>query len=67
MLRATPSYHTLGDSGIEDDEQRFTVEVRVAGEPWGTGTGRSKRLAERAAAVAALRARDRAGRPAPMR
>jgi ribonuclease-3 len=53
-LRATPSYHTLADSGIEDDEQRFTVEVRVAGEPWGEGTGRSKRLAERAAAVAAL-------------
>jgi ribonuclease-3 len=53
-LRATPSYHTLADSGIEDDEQRFTVEVRVSGEPWGEGTGRSKRLAERAAAVAAL-------------
>jgi ribonuclease-3 len=53
-LRATPSYHTLGDSGIEDDELRFTVEVRVSGEPWGTGAGRSKRLAERAAAAAAL-------------
>ncbi len=53
-LHATPSYHLLGDSGIEDDEQRFTVEVRVAGEPWGSGTGRSKRLAEHAAADAAL-------------
>jgi ribonuclease III len=53
-LRATPSYHTLADSGIEDDAQRFTVEVRVAGEPWGTGTGRSKRYAEREAATAAL-------------
>jgi len=53
-LRATPSYHTLDDTGIEEDEHRFTVEVRVAGEPWGTGSGRSKRLAERAAAVAAL-------------
>jgi len=53
-LRATPSYHTLADSGIEDDAQRFTVEVRVAGEAWGTGTGRNKRFAERAAAVAAL-------------
>jgi ribonuclease-3 len=53
-LRATPSYHMLGDSGIEDDEQRFTVEVRVSSEPWGTGNGRSKRLAERAAAAAAL-------------
>ena len=53
-LRATPSYHTLTDSGVEDDAQRFTVEVRVLGEGWGTGTGRSKRLAERAAAAAAL-------------
>jgi ribonuclease III len=53
-LRATPSYHTLGDSGIEEDEHRFTVEVRVAGDAWGHGTGRSKRLAERAAAIAAL-------------
>ncbi len=54
VLRATPSYHTVADSAIEDDIVRFTVEVRVAGEPWGTGTGRSKRLAERAAAAAAL-------------
>jgi ribonuclease-3 len=53
-LRATPSYHTLVDSGVEDDDVRFTVEVRVAGEPWGSGTGRSKRTAERAAAEAAL-------------
>jgi len=53
-LRATPSYHMLADSGIEDDTVRFTVEVRVLGECWGTGTGRSKRLAERAAAAAAL-------------
>jgi ribonuclease-3 len=53
-LRATPSYHMLGDTGVEDDDLRFTVEVRVAGEPWGSGTGRSKRMAERAAAEAAL-------------
>jgi ribonuclease III len=53
-LRATPTYHTLGDSGIEDDDQRFTVEVRVAGDAWGSGSGRSKRLAEREAAAAAL-------------
>ena len=53
-LRATPSYHTLDDTGVEDDDLRFTVEVRVSGEPWGTGTGRSKRLAERAAAESAL-------------
>jgi ribonuclease-3 len=53
-LQATPSYHMLADSGIEDDAHRFTVEVRVAGVGWGSGTGRSKRLAERAAAAAAL-------------
>jgi ribonuclease-3 len=53
-LRATPSYHTLVDTGVEDDDLRFTVEVRVVGEPWGSGTGRSKRMAERAAAEAAL-------------
>jgi ribonuclease-3 len=64
VLRATPSYHTLGDSGIEDDAQRFTVEVRVLGEPWGTGCGRSKRLAERAAAVAALVRRNDLEEPA---
>jgi ribonuclease-3 len=50
----TPSYHTAADSGTENDDERFTVEVRVAGEVWGTGRGRSKRVAERAAASAAL-------------
>lgn len=53
-LRETPTYHALEDSGIEDDDDRFTVEVRVAGEAWGRGIGRSKRLAERAAAKRAL-------------
>jgi ribonuclease-3 len=53
-LHATPSYHTTADSGVEDDALRFTVEVRVAGQAWGAGRGRSKRLAEQAAAEAAL-------------
>ncbi len=52
--RATPSYATTGDSGIEDDDGRFTVEVRVGDEVWGAGTGRSKRAAERSAARVAL-------------
>jgi ribonuclease-3 len=52
--RATPTYRTARDSGIEDDEARFTVEVRVGDETWGAGTGRSKRVAERLAAVQAL-------------
>jgi ribonuclease III len=53
-LRETPRYRTVGDSGIEEDEHRFTVEVAVAGERYGSGVGRTKRAAERAAAKAAL-------------
>ena len=53
-LQATPSYHTVHDSGVDADEQRFEVEVRVDGETYGAGVGRSKRLAERAAARRAL-------------
>jgi ribonuclease-3 len=52
----SPTYHTLADSGLEQDEQRFTVEVRIAGRGVGRGSGRSKRDAERAAAEAALAA-----------
>jgi ribonuclease-3 len=52
--RTTPSYATVRDSGVELDEQRFTVEVRIGAETWGSGTGRSKRSAEQAAARAAL-------------
>jgi ribonuclease-3 len=56
--RATPSYGTVRDSGVELDEQRFTVEVRIGAETWGSGTGRTKRGAEQAAASAALARRD---------
>ncbi len=55
-----PTYSCVGDSEVEGDEQRFTVEVHVEGESWGEGVGRSKRLAERAAASAALERVDRA-------
>jgi ribonuclease-3 len=54
-LGCTPTYHTAADSGTDDDERRFTVEVRIGGEVWGTGVGRSKRAAERCAAQVALR------------
>jgi ribonuclease-3 len=54
-LRITPSYRTVGDSGVEEDEQRFAVEVWVGDEAWGRGVGRSKRTAERRAARDALR------------
>jgi len=52
--RRTPSYRTARDSGVEDDDARFTVEVRVGDEIWGSGTGRTKRAAEREAAREAL-------------
>ena len=60
-FRATPGYETVADSGTDDDAQRFTVEVRIEGETWGRGSGRSKRSAERAAAQAALARRDDRG------
>ena len=56
--RTTPSYETVGDSGVDQDERRFTVEIRIGSETWGRGTGRSKRSAEQAAARAALARRD---------
>ena len=51
---ATPRYSAVTDSGVENDESRFVVEVRLGGESFGRGTGRTKRAAERAAAEAAL-------------
>ena len=52
--RRTPSYHTVGDTGVEDGEDRVTVEVRVGSEPYGRGVGRTKRAAETAAAEQGL-------------
>jgi ribonuclease III len=54
MLHATPSYATLRDNGRENAEDRFTVEVRVAGRLYARGRGRTKRAAERSAALEAL-------------
>jgi len=53
--RATPRYAPVSDSGVENDDGRFAVEVRIEGEVWGEGRGRTKRAAERAAAEEALR------------
>ena len=53
-LRETPRYRLVSDSGVEDAEDRFAVAVDVAGSCWGEGVGRSKRVAELAAADAAL-------------
>ena len=50
----TPRYRLRDDTGVEDADDRFHVDVEVDGETWGTGVGRSKRAAEQAAATAAL-------------
>ena len=49
-----PRYVLVADSGIEGDEERFTVEAVVFGETWSTGVGRTKQAAEFAAAAKAL-------------
>ena len=53
-LKETPRYRLTLDSGVEDAEDRFHVAVEVAGRRWGEGVGRSKHVAELAAASAAL-------------
>ncbi len=50
-----PRYQVVVDSGVENDEQRFTVEVSIAEEPYGSGRGRTKRDAEQGAAAEGLR------------
>lgn len=50
-----PAYRLVGEEG-PDHAKRFTVECRVRGRPAGRGTGRSKKTAEREAAVRALEA-----------
>ena len=52
-LKQTPSYVTIGATG-PDHNREFTVEVRIGGQAYGTGTGRSKQQAAQAAAQAAL-------------
>jgi ribonuclease-3 len=58
-LGCTPTYRTTGDSGAENDERRFTVEVCIGQEVWGSGVGRSKRAAEQNAARAASKRSER--------
>jgi ribonuclease-3 len=53
-FRCIPSYHDVADSGVENDQGRFVVEVRVAERAFGQGVGRTKRQAEQEAAKAAL-------------
>lgn len=53
-----PRYSLVADNGIEGDEARFEIEVRLPNADASTARGidRSKRLAERIAAESALRA-----------
>ena len=50
----TISYELIGETG-PDHDKRFTILVRIGGEPMGEGTGRSKKEAEQHAAAAAFR------------
>ena len=54
-FQQTPRYETLEDSGTDGDDSRFAVEVSIGADAWGRGVGRSKRLAEGAAAAEALK------------
>lgn len=53
-FQQVPSYRLVDDSGVENAEDRFTVELSLEGEVWGSGTGRTKRAAEQIAALRAL-------------
>ncbi|HEX2164469.1 MAG TPA: ribonuclease III [Thermoanaerobaculia bacterium] len=55
--------YRLVDTAGPDHDKRFTVEVRLQGEPAGVGRGRSKKIAEQEAAAVALAALDAAPSP----
>jgi ribonuclease-3 len=57
----SPRYRVVGAEG-PDHRRAFIVVVEVSGEVLGEGRGRSKKLAEQAAARSALQARERAQR-----
>ena len=58
--QSSPSYRMTHDSGVENDGQRYRVEVRVGDSAYGVGVGRTLQAAETAAAVVGL---ERAGKP----
>ena len=65
MFGVFPSYRTTADTGIEGDEMRFTVEVRVREETVTSGVARSKREAERRAAATAYELREQLAESRP--
>ncbi len=52
-MRSRPEYVTVGEAGPEHD-RTFTVEVHMNGEVLGSGSGASRQLAEKEAALHAL-------------
>jgi ribonuclease III len=62
LYRETPVYTLAAERG-PDHEKEFVVELTVGGQMLGRGVGRSKKLAEQAAAMEALAALDPS--PAP--
>jgi len=61
-LRKTPAYVTVAASGPDHDRE-FTVEVRIDGETYGVGKGKSKQQAAQAAAQDALDHIQEKGKP----
>jgi ribonuclease-3 len=55
LFRESPAYTLVEESG-PDHEKQFVSEIAVAGRACGRGIGRSKKAAEQAAAMEALRA-----------
>lgn len=53
VFRETPAYTLVEESG-PDHEKRFVSEIRLGGRACGRGVGRSKKIAEQAAALEAL-------------
>lgn len=55
LFRETPAYTLIEESG-PDHEKRFVSEITIGGRGYGRGVGRSKKMAEQAAAMEALAA-----------
>jgi len=53
LLRQTPEYEVISETGADHDKT-FCVQVRLGDVVLGTGTGKSKKDAEQAAAREAL-------------
>jgi ribonuclease-3 len=53
LFRETPAYTLVEESG-PDHDKKFVSEIGIGGRTWGRGVGRSKKLAEQAAAMEAL-------------